>query len=233
MDTPPQLSGRLLGNYRVLEKLGSGGMGAVYRAEDARLDRQVALKVLLDDSVLDSTSVERFQREARSASSLNHPYICTVYDAGETDGVPYLAMELLEGKTLAAMIAGHPLKTETILHLAIQICDGLQCAHEKGIVHRDLKPTNIFVTSRGDAKILDFGLAKKMEPDSPATGASVVATAMTQYGQLLGTTPYMSPEQVEGKNREGDGENQAAKEMSDAAAPRFAGSSGCANQPSG
>ena len=200
MDTPPQLSGQLLGNYRVLEKLGSGGMGAVYRAEDARLDRQVALKVLLDDSVLDSTSVERFQREARSASSLNHPYICTVYDAGEADGVPYLAMELLEGKTLAAMIAGHPLKTETILHLAIQICDGLQCAHEKGIVHRDLKPTNIFVTSRGDAKILDFGLAKKMEPDSPATGASVVATAMTQYGQLLGTTPYMSPEQVEGKN---------------------------------
>jgi serine/threonine protein kinase/Tfp pilus assembly protein PilF len=200
METPPQLIGRRLGSYRVLEKLGSGGMGAVYRAEDARLNRQVALKVLLDDSLLDSNSVERFQREARSASSLNHPYICTVYDAGEADGVPYLAMELLEGQTLADMIAAHPLKTETILYLAIHICDGLQCAHEKGIVHRDLKPSNIFVTSRGDAKILDFGLAKKMEPETATAGASKVATAVTQHGQLLGTTPYMSPEQAEGKN---------------------------------
>jgi serine/threonine protein kinase/tetratricopeptide (TPR) repeat protein len=200
MEDSSELVGRVMGKYRLLEKLGSGGMGAVYRAEDTQLNRQVALKVLLDDSLFDRTSLERFRREARSASSLNHPYICTVYDAGEDNGNPYLVMELLEGRTLADVIASRPLKTATILHLAIQVCEALQYAHEKGIVHRDLKPPNIFVTSRGDAKLLDFGLAKKM----PSNLASdVTASAMTKFGQVLGTMPYMSPEQVEGHDTDG------------------------------
>jgi serine/threonine protein kinase/Tfp pilus assembly protein PilF len=170
-------------------------MGAVYRAEDARLNRQVALKVLLDDSLFDRTSVERFQREARSASSLNHPYICTIYDAGECDGLPFLVMELLHGQTLADTIAAAPLKTDTMLHLALQISDALRYAHESGIVHRDLKPVNIFVTSRGDAKILDFGLAKRVQS---GLASDATATIVTQHGQLLGTAPYMSPEQAQG-----------------------------------
>lgn len=200
METPPQLIGRLLGNYSVVEKLGSGGMGAVYRAEDMRLNRQVALKVLLDDSPPDSASFERFQREARSASSLNHPHICTVYDTGECDGLPFLVMELLDGQTLEDTIAAAPLKTETMLDLASQISDALRYAHERGIIHRDLKPLNIFVTSRGDAKILDFGLAKRTES---GLAGDATATAMTQHGQLLGTAPYMSPEQARGEDIDG------------------------------
>jgi eukaryotic-like serine/threonine-protein kinase len=195
----PQFVGRVVGNYRILEMLGSGGMGAVYRAEDARLGRQVALKLLLDESVLDADSIERFRREARAASALHHPYICTVFDAGDDNGVPFLAMELLEGQTLAQMIAAHPMKTTTTLALAIQICDGLEFAHEKGFIHRDLKPSNIFVTTRGDAKLLDFGLAKKIHAEAAGVIGSTVTSAVTQQGQLLGTAPYMSPEQAEGK----------------------------------
>ena len=194
----PQFIGRVVGNYRVLETLGSGGMGVVYRAEDVRLGRHVALKLLLDDAVFDADTIERFRREARAASSLHHPYICTIFDAGEDQGVPYLAMELLEGETLAQMIASRPLKMATILPLAVQICDALACAHDKGIVHRDLKPSNIFVTTRGDAKLLDFGLAKKIRPEVGAGIASTMTSAVTQQGMLLGTAPYMSPEQAEG-----------------------------------
>jgi Tol biopolymer transport system component len=200
VEAPPQFIGQTIGNYRILEKLGSGGMGAVYRAEDTRLDRQVAVKVLLDDSLVSSGSVERFRREARAASSLNHPNICTVYDAGDDNGIPFLVMELLNGQTLAAIISAHPLDTETFLHLSLQICDALQCAHEKGLIHRDLKPSNIFVTARGDAKLLDFGLAKKIEPQELDPESLTAASLVTQHGQLLGTAPYMSPEQAEGKS---------------------------------
>jgi eukaryotic-like serine/threonine-protein kinase len=199
MGGAPQFVGRTISNYRVLEKLGSGGMGTVYRAEDLRLGREVALKLLRDDWILDQGSIERFRREARSASSLNHPNICTVYEAGEDDGVPYLVMELLHGQTLAEMIATRPLKVVPMLQFAIQVCDALECAHEKGIIHRDLKPSNIFVNSRGDVKLLDFGLAKRLHPEnSEATLA--LTTAMTRQGQLLGTVAYMSPEQAEGKD---------------------------------
>jgi Tol biopolymer transport system component len=198
MVSTPQFVGRVIGNYRVLELLGSGGMGAVYRAEDTRLGRQVALKLLLDDSLLDPELIERFRREARASSALHHPYICTVFDAGEDNGIPFIAMELLEGETLAERIASHPMITATVLKLAVQICDGLEFAHEKGFVHRDLKPSNIFATTRGDIKLLDFGLAKKVRAED-AGNALDLTTAVTLQGQLLGTAPYMSPEQAEGK----------------------------------
>jgi eukaryotic-like serine/threonine-protein kinase len=199
MVSTPQFVGRVVGNYQILEKLGSGGMGAVYRAEDTRLGRQVALKLLLDESILDADSIERFRREARAASNLHHPYICTVFDAGEDNGVPYLAMELLEGRTLAQTIALQPMKTSTILALTVQVCDALEFAHEKGFVHRDLKPSNIFVTTRGDAKLVDFGLAKKVHSEVAGVVGSTITSSVTQQGQLLGTAPYMSPEQAEGK----------------------------------
>lgn len=198
METTRQFVGEVIGNYRVLAELGSGGMGTVYRAQDTRLDRQVALKLLPDASLFEKDSIDRFRHEARAASSLNHPNICTVYDAGEDNGVPYLAMELLEGQTLGQMIAANPLPTETILRLGIQVCDALQSAHEKGIVHRDIKPSNIFVTERGDAKLLDFGVAKRLQPTLGATDATL-PTSLTMKGQLLGTAPYMSPEQLQAK----------------------------------
>ena len=187
----------MIGNYRVLTKLGSGGMGTVYRAQDVRLDRQAALKLLPDASLFDKDTLLRFRNEARSASSLNHPNICTVYDAGEDNGIPYIAMELLDGQTLGEKIDGHPLPAETILRIGIEVCDALQCAHEKGIVHRDLKPSNIFITSRGDAKLLDFGVSKRLKVE--ATNASTVATTLTMQGQVVGTAPYMSPEQLQGR----------------------------------
>ncbi|HEY3989489.1 MAG TPA: protein kinase [Acidobacteriaceae bacterium] len=198
METARQFVGEVVGNYRVLAELGSGGMGTVYRAEDTRLDRQVALKVLPDASLFEKDSIERFRHEARAASSLNHPNICTVYDAGEDNGIPYLAMELLEGQTLGQLIASQPLPTETILRFGIQVCDALQCAHEKGIVHRDIKPSNIFITARGDAKLLDFGVAKRLHSNVDASDATL-PTSLTVKGQLLGTAPYMSPEQLQGK----------------------------------
>lgn len=198
MESTRQFVGQVIGNYRVLAQLGSGGMGTVYRAQDTRLDRQVALKLLPDASLFDQDSLNRFRHEARAASSLNHPNICTVYDAGEDNGVPFLAMEILDGQTLAQMIAAHPLPTETILRLGIQVCDALECAHQKGIVHRDIKPSNIFVTARGDAKLLDFGVAKQLQPKLGATDATL-PTSLTMKGQLLGTAPYMSPEQLQGK----------------------------------
>lgn len=196
----PFAAGEQLGPYRIEARLGAGGMGTVYRAEDTRLNRQVALKLLLDIYLFDEESIQRFRREVRAASSLNHPNICIVYDAGEEHGIPFLVMELLEGQTLARTIASHPLPVETILRFGIQICDALECAHAKGIVHRDLKPSNIFVTTRDDTKLLDFGASRKIHLEPGAEGDSVtVSLSITLHGHVLGTVPYMSPEQAQGK----------------------------------
>src|SRR5262245_13191707 len=198
-DQNGSMTGQSLGSYQILSRLGAGGMGEVYQARDARLERTVALKILPAEVAADAERMRRFVREAKAASALNHPHVATIYEIGEANGVNFIAMEYVEGQTLAARISGHPLKVSEIVEIGSQIADALDEAHGKGITHRDIKPANVMITPRRQVKVLDFGLAKIARPTEKSVASDISTMAKTAPGVVMGTVPYMSPEQALGR----------------------------------